>query len=193
MRRRRRPPPPGHRSFRGASPRSPGGPAATIGYDPAMWLTLLHGGTAALFLAMTAATLFHARWARRLPPLASLDPPPRTGGVDEGGVANLSGNRHPLAGDSCLMDTLPRGIALGGGVPVMDSVPKMSRQQYIEAMRGQFEAILGGVAEASMTPPSAGSSTPARRKSATSSPSSGGSPTRRPSRRGSMRRKPLFP
>ena len=47
-----------------------------------MWLTLLHGGTAALFLAMTAATLFHARWARRLPPLASLDPPPRIDGED---------------------------------------------------------------------------------------------------------------
>src|SRR5437763_15579823 len=84
MRRRRRPPPSGHRSFRGAPPRSPGGPAATIGYDPAMWLTLLHGGTAALFLAMTASALFHARWARRLPPLASLDPTPRIGNGDEG-------------------------------------------------------------------------------------------------------------
>ena len=30
----------------------------------------------------------------------------------------------------------------------MDSVPKMSREQYIEAMRGQFEALLGGVADA---------------------------------------------
>src|SRR3954464_12121124 len=48
-----------------------------------MWLTLLHGGTAALFLAMTAATLFHARWARRLPPLAASRPPPRIGGEGE--------------------------------------------------------------------------------------------------------------
>src|SRR5947209_18338960 len=83
MPRRRRPPPPSHRSPRGPSPRSPGRPAATIGYDPAMWLTLLHGGTTALFLAMTASALFHARWARRLPPLASLDPPTRIDGEAE--------------------------------------------------------------------------------------------------------------
>ncbi len=30
----------------------------------------------------------------------------------------------------------------------MDSVPQMSRDQYIEAMRGPFEALLGGVADA---------------------------------------------
>ncbi len=30
----------------------------------------------------------------------------------------------------------------------MDAIPKMSRQQYIESMRTQFEAILGGVADA---------------------------------------------
>ncbi len=30
----------------------------------------------------------------------------------------------------------------------MDNVPKMSREQYIEAMRGRFEALLGGVADA---------------------------------------------
>src|SRR3954454_16654959 len=84
MRRRWRPPPPGHRLFSGAPARSPGGPAVTIGYDPAMWLTLLHGGTAALFLAMTASALFHARWARRLPPLAALGPPPRIDDGDEG-------------------------------------------------------------------------------------------------------------
>jgi hypothetical protein len=30
----------------------------------------------------------------------------------------------------------------------MDSVPKMSREQYVEAMRSKFEAILGGVADA---------------------------------------------
>lgn len=30
----------------------------------------------------------------------------------------------------------------------MDGLPKMSREQFIEAMRGKFEAILGGVADA---------------------------------------------
>ena len=30
----------------------------------------------------------------------------------------------------------------------MDNIPKLSRQQYIEAMRGKFEEILGGVADA---------------------------------------------
>lgn len=30
----------------------------------------------------------------------------------------------------------------------MDTIPKMSREQYIESMRTQFEAILGGVADA---------------------------------------------
>src|SRR5947209_5805745 len=82
MPRRRRPPPPSHRSPRGPSPRSPGRPVKTIGYDRAMWLTLLHCGTAAVFLAMTASALFHARWARRLPPLASLGAAPRPGAED---------------------------------------------------------------------------------------------------------------
>jgi hypothetical protein len=30
----------------------------------------------------------------------------------------------------------------------MDGLPKMSREQFIEAMRGRFEEILGGVADA---------------------------------------------
>ena len=30
----------------------------------------------------------------------------------------------------------------------MDGIPKMCREQYIEAMRAKFEAILGGVADA---------------------------------------------
>jgi hypothetical protein len=30
----------------------------------------------------------------------------------------------------------------------MDGIPKMSREQYIEAMRSKFEEILGGVADA---------------------------------------------
>jgi hypothetical protein len=34
------------------------------------------------------------------------------------------------------------------GDPVMDGIPKMSREQYIEAMRSKFEEILGGVADA---------------------------------------------
>lgn len=37
-----------------------------------MWLTLIFGGTAALFLGMTAAAVFHSRWARRLPSLEEL-------------------------------------------------------------------------------------------------------------------------
>jgi hypothetical protein len=47
-----------------------------------MWLTLLHCGTAAVFLAMTASALFHARWARRLPPLESPGVAPRPGAED---------------------------------------------------------------------------------------------------------------
>jgi hypothetical protein len=39
-----------------------------------MWLTLLFGGTAAIFLAMTVASLFHLRWVRRLPSLGELTP-----------------------------------------------------------------------------------------------------------------------
>ena len=38
-----------------------------------MWHTLLFGGTASVFLAMTCAGLFHLRWARRLPSLAKLN------------------------------------------------------------------------------------------------------------------------
>jgi hypothetical protein len=34
-----------------------------------MWLTLVFGATAALFLAMTLGALFHSRWVRRLPAL----------------------------------------------------------------------------------------------------------------------------
>src|SRR5437870_13530146 len=34
-----------------------------------MWATLLFSGTAALFLAMTFAALWHLRWVRRLPAL----------------------------------------------------------------------------------------------------------------------------
>jgi len=38
--------------------------------------------------------------------------------------------------------------AISLGDPVMHGIPKMSREQYIESMRGRFEAILGGVADA---------------------------------------------
>ena len=37
-----------------------------------MWLTLIFGGTAVLFLGMSAAAVFHSRWARRLPSLEEL-------------------------------------------------------------------------------------------------------------------------
>ena len=37
-----------------------------------IWHILLFGGTAVVFFTMTIATLFHLRWARRLPSLAEL-------------------------------------------------------------------------------------------------------------------------
>ncbi len=37
-----------------------------------MWATLIFGGTAALFLFMTLAALWHLRWVRRLPELEAL-------------------------------------------------------------------------------------------------------------------------
>jgi glycosyltransferase involved in cell wall biosynthesis len=37
-----------------------------------MWLTLIFSGTAAIFLAMTIAALWHLRWVRRLPALETL-------------------------------------------------------------------------------------------------------------------------
>lgn len=37
-----------------------------------MWLTLIFVGTAAMFLAMTVASLWHLRWVRRLPPLEAI-------------------------------------------------------------------------------------------------------------------------
>ena len=45
---------------------------AKIGHDSAMWFTLLFGGIAVLFLAMTLGVLFHLQWARRLPSLNEL-------------------------------------------------------------------------------------------------------------------------
>ena len=40
-----------------------------------MWLTLLFGALAAIFVALTLSTLSHQRWARRLPPLDALPGP----------------------------------------------------------------------------------------------------------------------
>jgi cellulose synthase/poly-beta-1,6-N-acetylglucosamine synthase-like glycosyltransferase len=40
-----------------------------------MWATLIFGGTAALFLAMALAALWHLRWVGRLPALAALTTP----------------------------------------------------------------------------------------------------------------------
>ena len=40
-----------------------------------MWLTFLFGTTAALFLVMTSATLFHLQWAQRLPAMSELGMP----------------------------------------------------------------------------------------------------------------------
>ena len=41
-----------------------------------MWATLIFGGTAALFLVLTFAALWHLRWVRRLPTLDSLTSTP---------------------------------------------------------------------------------------------------------------------
>jgi cellulose synthase/poly-beta-1,6-N-acetylglucosamine synthase-like glycosyltransferase len=43
-----------------------------------MWATLIFVGTAAVFLAMTIATLWHIRWVRRLPTLKTLTAAPTT-------------------------------------------------------------------------------------------------------------------
>jgi len=43
-----------------------------------MWATLIFSGTAALFLAMTLAALWHLRWVRRLPALETFAPPDRS-------------------------------------------------------------------------------------------------------------------
>ena len=39
-----------------------------------MWMTLLFDGTAAVFLAMTLATLWHLRWVQRLPAMETFPP-----------------------------------------------------------------------------------------------------------------------
>jgi cellulose synthase/poly-beta-1,6-N-acetylglucosamine synthase-like glycosyltransferase len=46
--------------------------AAIVRFIQNMWSTLIFGGTAAVFLAMTVATLWHLRWVRRLPALEEL-------------------------------------------------------------------------------------------------------------------------
>src|SRR5688572_16016120 len=40
-------------------------------YDLAPWPQLLFAGAALLLFAMTVSTLYHLRWARRLPPLGT--------------------------------------------------------------------------------------------------------------------------
>jgi cellulose synthase/poly-beta-1,6-N-acetylglucosamine synthase-like glycosyltransferase len=46
--------------------------AAIICRDQIMWATFIFSGTAAVFLGMTIAALWHMRWVRRLPALAAL-------------------------------------------------------------------------------------------------------------------------
>src|SRR6266498_2827231 len=41
-----------------------------------MWMTLIFSGTAAVFLALTIAALWHLRWVRRLPALSALTSSP---------------------------------------------------------------------------------------------------------------------
>ncbi len=45
-----------------------------------MWATIIFLGTAAMFLAMSVAALWHLRWVRRLPPLEALKPAAEPGG-----------------------------------------------------------------------------------------------------------------
>ena len=40
-----------------------------------MWITIAFISTAALFVGLTMATLYHQRWARRLPALEALPAP----------------------------------------------------------------------------------------------------------------------
>jgi hypothetical protein len=78
---------------------------------------------------------------------------------------------------------------LSPGDPVMDGIPKMSREQYIEAMRSTFEEILGGVADAVNDAPEGRIINSQREKGPRPfSPSSGGSPSRQPCRRPAVRR-----
>jgi len=51
-----------------------------------MWMTLLFSGTAALFMAMTIAALWHLRWVRRLPALDTFAPADRSASSAEGCV-----------------------------------------------------------------------------------------------------------
>jgi glycosyltransferase involved in cell wall biosynthesis len=48
-----------------------------------MLLTLLFGGTAAVFLVMTSAALIHLRWAQRLPALSELGAASDSGGTNQ--------------------------------------------------------------------------------------------------------------
>jgi hypothetical protein len=64
----------------------------------AMWVNLIFGGTAALFLAMTIAALWHLRWVRRLPSLETLSAADRplaaAEGADSRGAAVDRHHRH---------------------------------------------------------------------------------------------------
>src|SRR6266496_2442756 len=51
-----------------------------------MWMTLIFSGTAAVFLAMTFAALWHLRWVWRLPPSDALPLPDRSGHAPAGRV-----------------------------------------------------------------------------------------------------------
>src|SRR6185295_9044709 len=51
-----------------------------------MWASLIFSGTAALFLAMMFAALWHLRWVRRLPSLKALAAAERSGSAPEGRI-----------------------------------------------------------------------------------------------------------
>ena len=83
-----------------------------------MWLTLLFLGTAAVFLVMTFATLFHLQWARRLPALSELGTADPYDGANDSRVqctvivAAREGRRDHLGlvGKRIALDREPSGI-----------------------------------------------------------------------------------
>src|SRR5438552_5211786 len=96
-----------------------------------MWHTLLFGGTAAIFLAMTASALFHLRWARRLPSLGEVDPAhqPRSSRGNQApadpcaGVHGQSANRPRAPGKSEMTPAPVARSSLPLVGPGVDSLP----------------------------------------------------------------------
>lgn len=79
-----------------------------------MWFTLLFFSIAVLFLAMTFATLFHLRWARRLPSLKELTAVPR---VDSATVRRCS-VVVPARDEEARIESTVHHLLAQDGVPV---------------------------------------------------------------------------